>query len=215
MNNFNAYIGHLKQALNDPLPGREAQLLMEPISRRLELRKQKNSPKARQSAVLILLYPKDKKICIAMIKRPIYEGVHSGQIAFPGGKKEEDDIDLIQTALRETEEEIGVTQNSITVIGQLTQLYIPPSNFIVQPVVAYTNTAPKFILEETEVDDMLEIDIEDFINPKSIMHKNVLSRNNIRLSVICYFIQNKIIWGASAMILSEFIEVLKKINLRS
>ena len=150
-----------------------------------------------------------------MIKRPVYDGVHSGQIAFPGGKKEKSDFDLVQTALRETEEEIGVNHNSINIIGKLTRLYIPPSNFDVQPVVAYTESIPEFVLEKNEVDSILEINIEDFLNSKNIMHKKVLSRNNLRLRVICYFIQNKIIWGASAMILSEFIEVLKKINLKS
>lgn len=215
MNNFKAFIEELKLALSHPLPGREAQFLMEPLTRRIELEKQKNRTEAKLSAVLILLYPKDNTICTVMIKRPIYDGVHSGQIAFPGGKKEENDLDLVQTALRETEEEIGVNHNSINIIGKLTRLYIPPSNFDVQPVVAYTDNIPEFVLEKNEVDSILEINIEDFLNSKNIMHKKVLSRNNLRLRVICYFIQNKIIWGASAMILSEFIEVLKKINLKS
>ncbi len=215
MNNFNAFIDDLKRALADPLPGREAQFFMEPLTRQIELERQRNRANAKLSAILILLYPKDKKICTVMIKRPVYDGVHSGQIAFPGGKKEEEDIDLIQTALRETEEEIGIKQNSINFIGLLTNLYIPPSNFNVQPVIAYTKSMPNFILEENEVDSILEIDIEEFIKPQNIMHKKVLSRNNLRLSVICYFIQNEIIWGASAMIISEFVEIIKKINLKS
>ena len=152
MNNFNSYIHQLSLALSQALPGREAQFLMEPLTRRVEMEKQKNRKNAKLSAVLILLYPKDDKIYTAMIKRPVYNGVHSGQIAFPGGKKEDDDLNLSETALRETEEEIGVLRNSVEVIGQLSQLYIPPSNFNVQPVIAYTNNIPDFILEENEVD---------------------------------------------------------------
>ncbi len=215
MNNFSTFIDNLKQTLAEPLPGREAQFLMEPITRKIELQKQKNRAEAKLSAVLILLYPKNRKVCTVMIKRPIYDGVHSGQIAFPGGKKEVDDFDLIQTALRETKEEIGVNQDDIRVIGELTQLYIPPSNFNVLPIIAYTNSEPNFILEKNEVDRIIEIDIDDFANPKNRMHKKILSRNNIRLSVICYFIQNEIIWGASAMIISEFVEIVKRINLKS
>jgi len=214
MSKFNTFIEHLKQDLAKPLPGREAQFLMEPVSRRIELEKQKNRANAKLSGVLILLYPKNEKICTVLIKRPVYDGVHSGQIAFPGGKKEDNDIDLIQTALRETEEEIGVNNNIINVIGELTQLYIPPSNFNVQPIIAFTNSRPNFILDKNEVERILEIDIEEFINPENIIHKKILSRNNMQLSVICYFIQNEIIWGASAMILSEFVEILKKINLK-
>jgi len=135
-------------------------------------------------------------------------------VAKPISTNEDNDIDLVQTALRETEEEIGVNKNIINVIGELTQLYIPPSNFNVQPIIAYTNSIPDFILDKNEVDQILEIDIEEFINPENIVHKKVLSRNNLQLSVICYFIQNEIIWGASAMILSELVEILKKTNLK-
>ncbi len=215
MEKFNSFIEELSIALCDSLPGREAQFLMEPHTRRIELERQKNRANAKLSSVLILLYPKDEGIHTVLIKRPVYNGVHSGQIAFPGGRKEEIDTDLTETALRETEEEVGVDRDSVKVIGQLTQLYIPPSNYNVQPVVAYTNSVPDFILEKNEVESILEIDIENFIDPKNIYHKKVLTRNNLRLSVICYFIQNEIIWGASAMIISEFVEILKKINLKS
>lgn len=215
MNKFNLFIEKLSVALGDPLPGREAQFLMEPHTRRIELKRQKNHANAKLSSVLILLYPKDGKVYTIMIKRPVYNGVHSGQIAFPGGRKEDNDLDLTDTALRETEEEIGIGRNFVKVIGQLTQLYIPPSNFNVLPIVGYTNTLPDFVLDKNEVESTLEIDIKNLIDPKYICHKKVLTRNNLRVSVICYFIQDEIIWGASAMIISEFVEILKKINLRS
>lgn len=215
MKNLEAFLQKLRMALSDPLPGRKAQFLMEPHTRKIELEKQKNRANAKLSSVLVLLYPKDDAVYTVMIKRPVYDGVHSGQIAFPGGQKENTDFNLTDTALRETEEEVGVDRNSIKVIGKLTQLYIPPSNFTVQPIVGYTNNVPDFILEKNEVDSILEIALEEFIDPKNITHKEITSRNHSRLNVICYFIQDEVIWGASAMIISEFVEILKKINLKS
>ena len=169
----------------------------------------------RPAAVLVPLYQRDGRDYLLFTERTAHLEHHAGEISFPGGGYDAGDADLSMTALRETEEEIGVLRNSVKVIGQLSQLYIPPSNFNVQPVIAYTNNIPDFILEENEVDSVLEIDIEDFVNKQNIQHKKVLTRNNLRVSVICYFIQNEIIWGASAMIISEFVEVLKKINLKS
>jgi 8-oxo-dGTP pyrophosphatase MutT (NUDIX family) len=215
MKKFYSFTDELSSALNDSLPGRKAQFLMEPHTRRIELKKQKDRTNVKLSSVLMLLYPKGDKISTVMIKRPVYDGVHSGQIAFPGGRFEDKDSDLRDTALRETEEEIGVKRDSITIIGELTQLYIPPSNYNVQPVIGYTSDIPDFVLDQNEVVSILEINITDFLKPVNIQHKNVLSRNKLQLNVICYFIQNEIIWGASAMIISEFVEVLKKINLRS
>ena len=112
MDNFNIFIDKLSIALGESLPGRKAQFLMEPHTRKFELKMQKNRANAKQSSVLILLYPKNSMVYSVMIKRPVYDGVLSGQIAFPGGKKEDNDIDLFQTALREAEEEIGVKQRA-------------------------------------------------------------------------------------------------------
>jgi len=113
MNNFDLFIQKLELALKAPLPGRDAQFLMEPHTRRIELNKQKDRINARLSSVLILLYQKNGNTSTVMIKRPVYDGVHSGQIAFPGGRFENTDKNLTETALRETEEEIGVNRNSI------------------------------------------------------------------------------------------------------
>ncbi len=214
MNNFNRFITELTQAFNLPLPGQKAQFMMEPVTRKKELERQQNRTNPRLSGVMILLYPHQGEIKTVMIKRPQYPGVHSGQIAFPGGRKEDFDTDLIETALRENEEEIGIKRERVKLIGQLTTLYIPPSNYDVLPVVGYLNERPEFIPDQKEVDGILEINIVDFLKTKNIRHKKVLTRNNIQVSVICYFIQNEIIWGASAMIISELTELLKKTSLK-
>jgi len=83
------------------------------------------------------------------------------------------------------------------------------------PVIGFSNDLPKFILDNNEVDSVLEIDIEEFINPKNVQHKRIRNRNNLQVNVICYYIKNEIIWGASAMIISELVEILKNINLKS
>jgi 8-oxo-dGTP pyrophosphatase MutT (NUDIX family) len=210
MENFNKHMENIRFLLSLPLPGEKAQFLMEPSSRKIELQKQIKRNLPQISSILILLYPHQNKLKTIMIKRPIYDGVHSGQISFPGGKFEKQDLNLVDTALRESWEEIGIPKKSVNILGSITELYIPPSNFNVLPVIGYTNKRPEFKISKIEVDKILEINIEDFLNKKNIRQKEILSHNNIRLSVPCYFIQDEIIWGASAMILSEFIEILKK-----
>ncbi|MFT6411681.1 MAG: 8-oxo-dGTP pyrophosphatase MutT (NUDIX family), partial [Flavobacteriales bacterium] len=105
----------------------------------------------REGAVLMMLYPHEDKYFTSLIVRPEYDGVHSGQIAFPGGAKEEQDSDLMQTALRETEEEVGVHSSAIQIIGALSEIYIPPSNFLVQPYIGILSERPAFLRDEFEV----------------------------------------------------------------
>ena len=133
---FRNFLDCLKKRFKIELPGEEAQFSMAPFSRERirEIPKQNYSPKL--SAVLILLFPHNNSINTVLIQRPEYAGIHSGQIAFPGGKFEDDDIELSRTALRETSEEIGIITENIEIIGSLTDIYITPSNFLVRPFVA-------------------------------------------------------------------------------
>lgn len=135
--------------MQNPLPGFEGQRKMAPAFRAsYDLRKLKNY---RQGAVMILLFPADGKTQIVFIERSDDGHVHSGQIAFPGGKKDESDISLKETALRETFEETGVGHEQISVLGELTPLYIPPSNFLVTPFVSICNHIPAFEKNDFEV----------------------------------------------------------------
>ena len=131
MTDFQNFINKLEERLKNPLPGTGAFLKMASEIRLEELQSSYDTSKAIQSSVLILLFPENKSVKIILILRQQYEGVHSGQVSFPGGRKEKDDKTLIETALRESEEEVGIDADKVMVIGNLTEIYIPPSNFLV------------------------------------------------------------------------------------
>lgn len=165
---------------------------------------------SRKSAVLILLFPENGQLKTVVIKRSEYDGVHSGQIAFPGGKNEKDDIDFAATALRETREEIGVEADLIEIIGQLTDLYILPSNFQVKAFVGYCARKPDYVLDKKEVQSVIELNIDDLYNEQNILEKEFSSASRGMKIKAPYFSVNGIeIWGATAMIISELLEVLK------
>lgn len=207
---FISVIEQLKMRLQLPLPGEDAQYLMAPVSRLQNkyLSLFKFNPK--KSAVMILLYPKDNNIKTIFIERPVYEGVHSGQVGFPGGKFEKDDIELKQTALRETFEEIGVAPNTINVIGQLTDLYINPSNFLVSPFVGYLEEAPSFFLNEREVKQIIEYNLLDLKRPEIRSKKNITLSNGMTLKTPYYEIQGLTVWGATAMMVSELNVIIEE-----
>ncbi|MFW5974785.1 MAG: NUDIX hydrolase [Bacteroidota bacterium] len=199
----------LSSLLRDVLPGQEAHRLLEPATR-------KNFPEqprrnARQSAVLILIYPRREKYRTITILRPQYDGVHSGQISFPGGQREKSDENLLQTALRETHEEIGVTVEPDQVVGKLSDLYIPPSNFMVTPYVAIVDEAPSMRKDAYEVEKLIEIDLEDIIRPDAVYRKNINLEKYGNVHVPCFLVDDQIIWGATAMIISELRIVLTKV----
>jgi len=169
----------------------------------------KLEPKPRKSGVLLLIYPKDSVWHIALTKRNVYHGTHSGQISLPGGKMEASDRDEIHTALRETEEEVGIQQNLIEVIRETSPLYIPPSNFIVQPVLAIAREKLSFKPDPREVKRIIEMPLDYILQEKSLEDTKVnLSGTNQRIKVKAYIFEGEIIWGATAMILAELSHIL-------
>ncbi len=203
---FGALIEKLQRNIQKELPGFEAQIKMSSMKRlmRIALTKINGS---KESSVLLLLYPSENTSKIVLIKRPEYKGVHGGQICFPGGKKEAQDKTNIDTALREAKEEIGININDVKIIGNLTDLYIPPSNYLVHPVIGYLDYKPIFKAEESEVEKILEVDISNLINP--VIKETVVFRKlGIKLKAPYYDINNSVVWGATAMIMSEFIELM-------
>lgn len=209
METFDHFIHKLKTQLTNPLPGQNSQMKMSPITRKMELDKIKRGRKARESAVLILFYPHQNETFTVFIKRPTYPGVHSGQVAFPGGKFEEEDQTLITTALREAHEEIGIIPKEVYLLGKLTKLFIPPSNFNVLPVLAYLKKRPEFISDPFEVDEIIEVKLDQLLNPVNNQTREILHRSQKMVKVPAYCVNEQIIWGATAMIINELIEVIK------
>lgn len=200
------FINQLRVRLRQEVPGWKAQQRMATeVHRRARLKPRAD---ARQAAVLMLLYPDGEEAYLPLIVRPTYPGVHSGQIALPGGKVEEEDGSLTATALRETEEEIGVSVPESRVLGSLTQLYIPPSNMLVTPVVAYAFEKPTYHPDLREVVQVLDFSLEAFRNPQNQLTRQVTAAADIRLQVPCFVIEERTIWGATAMMMSELLAVL-------
>lgn len=177
---------------------------MAPQSRREELESlDMDSLNAKEAAVLCLIYPRDRQPHIVFILRNAYPGVHSRQIGFPGGRREEQDDSFLTTAIRETEEEIGVNRNDIEPITHLSRLFIPPSNFIVYPFIGYTENEPIFKPEPDEVDDIIEVKLDHILDENTISTENLSTSYAKNITVNCFRYQDKVIWGATAMILSE------------
>jgi 8-oxo-dGTP pyrophosphatase MutT (NUDIX family) len=208
--NFSEFTNKLSRQLQMPLPGYEAQFSMAREFRPHPIDTELYHANAKPGAVLILFYPKENNIHTVLIQRPTYEGVHSAQVAFPGGKKEEGDETLIETALREAHEEVGIDKSKIQVAGQLTHLYIPPSNFLVTPVVAFSETRPDFVLQTEEVDEIIEVDLQTLGDESIINEKSITIMQGMKLKVKCYDIFGRTVWGATAMIIAELNEILKR-----
>lgn len=204
------FIEKLKKRLEHPLPGEEHQYKMAPSKRfRMgELAMDKFDP--RKSAVLILLFPFENVVKTVLIERPVYEGVHSGQVAFPGGKFEIDDIQLVNTALREAEEEIGINKDKITILGNLTDLYIMPSNFLVTPFIGLMESVPVFLPDPREVNKIITIDLE-LLSDISIRGEKTISHSNgYKIKTPYYSVEGLTVWGATAMIISELNAVVEE-----
>lgn len=199
-------IRKLKLRLNEPLPGSTAYQQMIPrAAKRLRF---KFDEEPRKGAVLILLYPDSNVIKFPLIQRPLYEGVHSGQIALPGGRYETADRDLVETALRETHEEIGVHPDHVNIIGQLSEFMVSASNHLVLPVIGYAAVKPVFKKDDYEVDEIIETPLDELLDATRIKEKEIITASGYRLHSPYYDVQGKVVWGATAMMLSEFIQII-------
>ncbi len=201
----------LKFKLSKPLPGVISHQKMAPKHHLDELKNRKYPvPNAKKSAVLILFFHENDFLKMIVIRRSVYVGVHSGQIAFPGGRFEDEDIDLETTALREIKEEIGIPENKIEIIGRLSDIYVPPSNFLISIFVGYLDEKPIYNIDEREVNEVIEIPFDDFFKPDVIKHKDFYINSIKAVSDAPYFdVTNVEIWGASAMVIRELLDVLQ------
>lgn len=198
---------YLQQRLQQELPGKLAHQEAAPY-RKVDY-DSLNLKTVRKSGVLILLYEKETEPHIVLIERPIYKGTHSGQIALPGGKVEESDKDIVHTALREANEEVGVTMADVEVVGSLSDVYIPVSNFLVSPVIGFVNYRPNFIAQEREVAAIIELQLQKLINTQHLAADNIKLSNGLTLKVPVFQFNQKTIWGATALMLNELRWVLR------
>jgi 8-oxo-dGTP pyrophosphatase MutT (NUDIX family) len=200
-------IARLKKRLNESLPGYEAHVNMSPSYRPLIAESKTNSI----AGVMLLLYPMDGELHTVFMKRNEYKGAHSGQISFPGGKFDSSDIIFLDTALRETHEEFGIPEADIEVLGKLTPLLIPVSNFLVYPFVGFINNRPHFKIDPLEVSYLIEVELNRLLHPDTKKTEFQI-HGNYQGQVPFFEIDHHKIWGATAMILNEFLEIWSKLD---
>ncbi|MEM1358052.1 MAG: CoA pyrophosphatase [Bacteroidota bacterium] len=196
-----------RKLVDEPLPGATAQGIMAPP---LRGKYADPPPNARRASVLALLYPVAEQLRLLYIQRtsPANDR-HAGQISFPGGSVEEGDADAAATALREAEEEVGIPRAEVELLGALTPLYIPVSNFLVDPFVGYLPSHPSFALQASEVARVLELPLVDFLgtNARQIGERRLV--NGMTLKNIPYWaIEGEEVWGATAMMTAELVELI-------
>jgi 8-oxo-dGTP pyrophosphatase MutT (NUDIX family) len=203
----------LRQRMNLPLPGLSAQVKMAPPGRlSVEEYLKRKDAKPTKSAVLISLFPDKDSIFTVFILRPQEQGVHSNQISFPGGKSEPHDKSLEETALRETSEEVGIHPDEVAVIGHLTSIYIPVSNYLVLPVLGLMDARPHFSVNFSEVKQVIECDCRLLLDPAAKGHAQFTSGAGSLIDAPYYRIHHHLIWGATAMMISELEVVLQEVD---
>ncbi len=196
----------IKNALSGKLPGIESHKKMIPKGRSLRPTKG-DTKKIKQSSVMMLLYPNENELNVCLIVRPAHMKHHARQIALPGGKMEKHET-AIETAFRETQEEIGIQKQEIEILGSLTDIYIEVSHFIIHPFVGWMSSTPQFTIDANEVEEAFHFPLMRY---KNVIESVDLETITGKMSVPCIFYKEKIIWGATAMILSEFYDAVDTI----
>ena len=195
------------------LPGEAAHEKLAPRFRVQELQKMEIEQRnPRHAAVLAVFYPgRNNQTYFILILRKTYPGVHSNQIGFPGGRVEKADRNLEQTAIRETEEEVGIPAGEIEILAKITPLYIPPSNFWVQPFLGCTRATPELIPQEEEVEAILEVNLDDLLHDSCLTTRSLSTSYAKEVEVPAFLLEGQVVWGATAMMLSEMKDLLKQV----
>ena len=208
--NFDKVTDFLEKRLEKDLPGHSAHELMKPRMANGSNFSIKHPVKPKEGGVLILFFENEGVVKFPLIQRPTYEGIHSGQIALPGGKEEENDADLKATALREAYEEIGVNPDKVRIIGSLSKFLVIVSNYYVLPVIGVVDETPKFIPDEREVDGIIYPSLSSLIDPSSTKEKRMLVRGGVDMICPYFDLESTVVWGATAMMLSELVVLFRE-----
>jgi 8-oxo-dGTP pyrophosphatase MutT (NUDIX family) len=208
------WTNQLKKILRQPKPAAKAHVLAAPDDRIEGLISRKWPTDAKQSAVTFLIFPHQGKLSTLLMERVVYNGVHSGQISLPGGQKDADDSNLLATAIREFVEETGIQLQASNYLGELSDLYIPPSHFLVQPYVAFLDELPPLQPDVREVQELHIVSLEELFHPDNFKQEEVLVRqrkdHQYTIKAPCYCIKELYIWGATAMMISELHWIFKE-----
>ena len=206
--NFSDFKKQIPNIKSSRLGGLDAQFKLAPELRLRYDENKINAKNPKKAAVLALFYPDhNNETRFLLTKRASYKGTHSAQISFPGGKTELNDINLEHTAKREAFEEVGIQPLAIKMIRELTDVYIPPSNFLATPFIGYTLTRPHFTPNH-EVDATIEVLLKDLLNDASITSVEMTTSYMNNAIVPCFKLNDYIVWGATAMLLSEIKDLL-------
>jgi 8-oxo-dGTP pyrophosphatase MutT (NUDIX family) len=201
----------LREGLGGPLPGHAEFMALSGYPRPDLAAVRLLDPPPKPSAVLALLFPRGGELRTLLMRRPVYRGVHSGQVSFPGGKQEPGDADLLQTALREFREETGADTGSHEVIGALTPVYIPPSNYLVTPYVAYTEALAGLSPDPREVAAIIEAPVSALLREDVVRRGRVPLPDGRSTREVPYFaLCGEVVWGATALMLAELRELLRR-----
>ena len=209
---FQDFLEYVPKLVGVNLPAKEAHFKMVPFERLESLKNQNlDSISPKNAAVMMLLYPKNGRTHLVLIVRNSYEGFHSAQIALPGGKYEAKDQTYVNTALRETQEELGVHPEIIEIVMPFTNLYIQVSNFMVYPFLGICKEEIAFVPDGNEVVNIIELPLNDFLNDDLIVTTTMSTSYAKNIEIPAFKIKEHIVWGATAMMLSELKETLKSV----
>ena len=199
--------GHIKEALKKALPGSISHRKFLPQTRTLIVDRH-DTGSLKHSSVMLLLFEEKEELYVCLIKRTGHMKFHPGQIAFPGGRIEPGETAL-ETALRETFEEIGVDPGKIEIAGALSELYVSASQFLIQPFVGWIREKPSFTINSNEVEKLIFFPLLKYRNLSDHVEIDITTK---KITVPCIRFENEIIWGATAMILAEFYDITDKIS---
>ncbi|NNE31951.1 MAG: CoA pyrophosphatase [Winogradskyella sp.] len=210
---FNTFLESVVKIKHLELFGETSHAKMSPPYRlKLAEKMKANAASAKKAGVMALFYPNSKgETYLVLILRKTYKGVHSAQVGFPGGKYEQEDMELKVTAIRETEEEVGVPKDVVDIVRAISPLYIPPSNYIVHPFVATAKQPLNFVKQDEEVEAIIEVNLMDLLNENNSITTRVPTSFGVEVDVPAFKLNGHVVWGATAMMLGELKDLLKQV----